>query len=304
MGSTLSVGHRERLSYEFDNLMSNPHASLGLLLSVTAIFTLFGGVIYYLLHTSGELGFFESLFRAWTFVADPGTHAGEEGFGSRLASLLITAGGFVSFALLIGLISESVQTKVEDLRKGKNRVLEKGHTLVLGWNSKIFSFLDNLAIANESEDNGTVVILADDISKEEMEDAIRENCNLRGTKVVCRSGNMVCVGDLKKVSAEKAKCVVILTDESNKSTSDARALRTVLALMRGIQSLSGHIVVEVVAKECSDLLELVGDGRVVPLVAHEMTGRLLIQCARQPGLAEVCLFSFSPFFSPFSLFFP
>jgi hypothetical protein len=54
----------------------------------------------------------------------------------------------------------TLMLKVEDLKKGKNRVLEKRHTLVLGWNSKIYSFLDNLAIANESENGGTCVILA------------------------------------------------------------------------------------------------------------------------------------------------
>jgi hypothetical protein len=72
---------RERLSYEFDNLMSKPGASLGLLLSVTAVFTVFGGVLYYLIHSSGELDIFESLFRSWTFVADPGMELRDKIFG-------------------------------------------------------------------------------------------------------------------------------------------------------------------------------------------------------------------------------
>src|SRR4051794_106679 len=65
---------KEKLYYEFDNLMSQPGASLGLLLTVTGMFTLVGGWLYYCLHSSGDIDFFESLFRAWTFVADPGSY--------------------------------------------------------------------------------------------------------------------------------------------------------------------------------------------------------------------------------------
>uniref|UniRef100_A0A6B2KZP9 RCK N-terminal domain-containing protein n=1 Tax=Arcella intermedia TaxID=1963864 RepID=A0A6B2KZP9_9EUKA len=276
---------RERLSYQIDLLMSRQGASLFFLVFVTATFTLFGGFIYHF-SQDDEITVTESLWRAWTFVADPGTHAGEDTAGSRLASLFITLGGFVSFALLIGLVGELVGQRVEDLKKGRSKVLEHNHTLVLGWNEKVISFLNNLAIANESLPSASVVILAD-VDKELMENTIRESCNLRGTRVICRTGSIMSTSDLIRVSASDARCIVVLADENNKAVSDARALRTVLALVRGLKTLSGHIVVELIDKENSNLLEMAGEGNVVPVVAHEMIGRLLIQCARQPGLAEV-----------------
>lgn len=35
------------------------------------------------------------------------------------------------------------------------------------------------------------------------------------------------------------------------------------------------------------LVNMVGDGHIETIVAHEVLGRLMIQCARHPGLARV-----------------
>lgn len=36
------------------------------------------------------------------------------------------------------------------------------------------------------------------------------------------------------------------------------------------------------------LVKLVGGELIETVVAHDVIGRLMIQCARQPGLAQVC----------------
>lgn len=43
------------------------------------------------------------------------------------------------------------------------------------------------------------------------------------------------------------------------------------------------------------LVKLVGGTLVETVVAHDVIGRLMIQCARQPGLAQVCSVSFFMF---------
>mgnify|MGYP003347749520 CR=1 FL=1 len=45
--------------------------------------------------------------------------------------------------------------------RGKSAILEDGHTLILGWSSRIFPILQQLAIANENVPNPVVVIFAD-----------------------------------------------------------------------------------------------------------------------------------------------
>ena len=86
-----------------------------------------------------------------TFTLDPGTFSGDEGFGWRFASLLTTLFGVLVVASLIGVISAVFDDLITQLRKGSPPVIENGHTVILGWNSKVFTIVSELVIANESE---------------------------------------------------------------------------------------------------------------------------------------------------------
>jgi hypothetical protein len=127
--------------------------------------------------------------QAWTYVSDPGTHADTEGTLVRLVAFLITIGGMLVFALMIGIISESIGESVDELKKGKSRVLETGHTLILGWNDKALAIIQEISLANQSEGGGSIVALTE-FDKEEMEHILqnaidsRENpLTLYGTEV-------------------------------------------------------------------------------------------------------------------------
>ena len=50
----------------------------------------------------------------------------------RSVSLLLSVCGMLVTALLLGLVSDAIGSKVDDLRKGKAPVLECDHTLVIG----------------------------------------------------------------------------------------------------------------------------------------------------------------------------
>lgn len=69
--------------------------------------------------------------------------------------------------------------------------------------------------------------------------------------------------------------------------SDARALRVVLSLTGVKEGLRGHIVVEMSDLDNEPLVKLVGGELIETVVAHDVIGRLMIQCALQPGLAQV-----------------
>lgn len=53
------------------------------------------------------------------------------------------------------------------------------------------------------------------------------------------------------------------------------------------EGLDGHVVVEISDLDNEPLVKLVGGELVETVVAHDVIGRLMIQCARQPGLAQV-----------------
>ena len=274
----------ERISYQIDNLMTwQPIAKVIALFLISSLHIMVGAVLYYLF-VDADLA--QVMWISWTYTADPGTHADEGSLSGRLVSAFITLGGMLFFALFIGVITDAIGEKVDELKKGRSRVLEEGHTLILGWSDKLMPLVQQLALANDSEGGGVIVVLAER-EKAAMEAAFQEDLSALGkSTVVCRTGSPFQTTDLTKVAAGAARSVVVLAEEDS-IDSDAMAIRTVLALCQGLPGLAGHVVVELRDPDNVALVRMVGGDRVEPVVAHDMVGRLMIQCSRQPGLAQV-----------------
>jgi Trk K+ transport system NAD-binding subunit len=279
------VPFSKRLAYRLDVLFSNHSFIKPLaLFMATVLLIAVGGMA--LFGVSGE-NLADALWRAWTYIADSGNHADSTGIGPRLVSVFISFGGMLIFALMLGLVSDAISEKVDSLRKGKSEVIEHDHTLILGWSDKLGSLLKQLSIANQSVGGGVVVVLSER-DKEEMEmDIAKLEFDFKGTSVICRSGSPLILADLKKVSVSKARSIIVLAEVENADQSDARALRVVLSLTGVKEGLRGHVVVEISDLDNEPLVKLVGGGIVETVVAHDVIGRLMIQCARQPGLAQI-----------------
>ncbi|PIN16988.1 hypothetical protein CDL12_10356 [Handroanthus impetiginosus] len=276
---------KKRIAYMVDVCFSGyPYAKLLALLFATLFLIGFGGLALYAVSDSS---FTEALWLSWTFVADSGNHADRVGIGPRLVSVSISSGGMLIFAMMLGLVSDAISEKVDSLRKGKSEVIESNHILILGWSDKLGSLLKQLAIANKSIGGGVIVVLAER-DKEEMEmDIAKLEFDLMGTSVICRSGSPLILADLKKVSVSKARAIIVLASDENADQSDARALRVVLSLTGVKEGLRGHVVVEMSDLDNEPLVKLVGGELIETVVAHDVIGRLMIQCALQPGLAQI-----------------
>ncbi|CAH8334448.1 unnamed protein product [Eruca vesicaria subsp. sativa] len=276
---------KKRIAYSLDVCFSvYPYAKLLALLFATFVLILYGGLALYAV---SDCGVDEALWLSWTFVADSGNHADRIGVGPRIVSVAISAGGMLIFATMLGLISDAISNMVDSLRKGKSEVLESNHILILGWSDKLGSLLKQLAIANKSIGGGVVVVLAER-DKEEMEtDIAKFEFDMMGTSVICRSGSALILADLNKVSVSNARAIIALGSDENADQSDARALRVVLSLTGVKEGLKGHVVVEMCDLDNEPLVKLVGGEGIETVVAHDVIGRLMIQCALQPGLAQI-----------------
>ncbi|MFA9273138.1 MAG: hypothetical protein ACEQSX_20850 [Baekduiaceae bacterium] len=225
---------RDRLRYRFDTSMARgPSALLGYLgLATVALVVLFGIIV--LLVSLGPTGHpVHALYNALLHVIDPGTVAGDD-TGSPsfvVLQLILTFGGIVIFSAFIGVLATSVDERLHELRKGRSLVLERDHTLVLGWSDTVFTVISELAIANENERDPSIVILAER-DKVEMEDAIRDKVpDLRGTRVVCRTGSSIDLRDLAIANPQDARAIIVLSPDEDEP--DASVIKTILALTRG-----------------------------------------------------------------------
>src|SRR3954454_8540236 len=181
---------REKVRYRFDATMARgPSALVGWLGLLTLLMVAAVTIAILVSKThSGHTSVFGQGLSSLEHALDPGTVAGDSGsWGYLFVMLLLTLGGLFIVSALIGVIATGLEEKLVDLRKGRSRVLEDEHTLVLGWSETVFTIISELVIANESRRRPAIVILADE-DKVEMEDLIRGKVpDTKNTRVVCRT---------------------------------------------------------------------------------------------------------------------
>jgi len=288
---------RERLNYYFDNFMSKGTLALigGLallslvIIIITAVILSAGGMKLAPEGSTNGLSFFEAAWESLMRTLDAGTMGGDVGWGYRIIMFLLpTLGGVFIISTLIGVLTAGVEGKLEELRKGRSRVLESGHTLILGWSPQVFTILSELMIANENQRNARIVILADK-DKVEMEDEVRDRVQTVGsTRVICRSGNPIDLTDLEIANPHAAKSIVILPPEDG--DPDSYVIKTVLALTNhpNRRAEPYHIVTQIRDPKNMGVIKMVGvKDKVLAVLTGDLIARVVAQTSRQSGLSVV-----------------
>jgi voltage-gated potassium channel Kch len=284
---------KQKFKYSFDNAMSKGLVSLiGLLAIVTAAFVFVMSALVVLANANPDVeqSFAENLWSSLMHALDPGTVVGDEGASYRFLMLVTTIGGLIFLAGLIGIISGAFDAKVETLRKGRSKVQESEHTLILGWNSRVFALVTELSIANQSRKKASIVVLANR-DKVEMEDAIRENSpETFKTKVIVRTGDPMQLSDLEIVNHQGARSVIILADEES-SDPDLATIKTALALVNNPNRTAKqyHIVAEIQDPSNLEAARLVSQNEVKWILSGDVMSRLMVQTARTSGLSQIFL---------------
>jgi len=286
-----------RFRYSFDNLMARGNVAVIALLGLVSLaWIILIGVVTFVagwrpLDDNGdkvEYNLIETTWRQLTFTLDPGTFSGDVGWSWRLPSLLTTLFGVLVVASLIGVVSAAFDDRIAQLRKGRSAVLEHGHTVILGWNSKVFTIISELTIANESERKPVIVVLADR-DRVDMEEAIKEKVpDLKNTKVVCRSGNPLDQDELLRANPYQAKSLIVLGDEEAPDV-DATTIKTALALTNHPERPEGEITVvgEIAKPENLAIAKLVGKEEAQWILPLETISKVTVQTCRQSGLSRV-----------------
>jgi len=286
----------DKVRYQVDRFLSwSPMARFVGLFGLSFILVSVCAGLAVLVMPPGEDGsrmeFLEAMWWAMTRVADAGTMGDDTGTTVRFVATLATLSGVGVVALLIGLVSSTIGDKIEDLRKGKSPVIDEGHTLILGYGEKVFAILRELREANSNQKHASIVILST-TEKEEVETAVRERMgDMRTTRVVVRQGSPYSVHDLRKVGAGRAKSIIILSETSEgdeEGAEDMGAIKTLLALRRIPGALTkNHAVVELIDADRRPVVEQIGAGGVEVVAMGETLSRMMVQTARQNGLAAV-----------------
>jgi voltage-gated potassium channel Kch len=293
-GSMRQITLGDRLRYRFDNTISRGTVALiGWLFVLLAALVFASSLVVYATGVAPEaggrrLGFLETLWLSLMRTIDPGGVGGDQGSWPFLLSMLaVTAGGILVFSTLIGVIFAGIDSKLDELRKGRSFVVEKGHTVVYGWSSEIFSVISELVVANESRPSACIAVLADK-DKVEMEDEIRDRVGkTKNTRVVCRTGDPIDIDDLERVNPHEARSIIVLPPE--REDADSQVIKTILALTNNPNRRKEpyHIVSRMREPENLGVAQMVGGAEVELVPVDDLIARITAQTCRQSGLSVV-----------------
>lgn len=277
----------DKVRYQFDNLMSKGTIALvEVLFIITAIVVVIAGVLGAL--TNGDLATGQSIWQSLMHAIDAGTLAGDNTTNAwyvLLMSLVTICGIFIT-SILIGIISTGFEAKLNDLRKGTSKVIETGHTVVIGFNDSIYTILTELIEAGSNHKKNCIVVLGDE-EKEIMEERIKGNIkDFKTTRVICKSGRVTEPYLLERAALENSKSIIINEED------DFSVIKVILASLNYLKSKNAfdndlHITSIIHDKANLGAAKIAGEGKAEILFFEDAISRIIAHTCRQPGLSMV-----------------
>ena len=281
-----------RLRYEFDKTMAKgPIALIGWLALISLIIIAVAGAFLAVTHVAPEgsqpLSFVEATWESLMRTLDSGTMGGDAGWGFRIVMLLVTLAGIFIVSALIGVLSAGIESKLDELRKGRSLVLEKDHTIIFNWSPSIFDIISELTIANASRKKPRIVIMANK-DKVEMEDEIAAKLPSTGnTRIICRSGDTNDLQDIRITNPQTSRSVIILSPTDD--NPDSQVIKTIVALVNDPQrrAESYQIAAEIRDARNREVAQIVGGKETQLILADDLISRIVVHSSRQSGLSSV-----------------
>ncbi|MGW0748042.1 CASTOR/POLLUX-related putative ion channel [Streptomyces sp. NPDC002587] len=203
-----------------------------------------------------------------------------------LASVSLALVALLFVSTLVSLITTGINQRIMSLRLGHSTVLEARHTVLLGWSDQVFPVIGELVAAHANQRRSAIAVLAPK-DKVEMEDDISARVTDRGrTRIICRNGSTTDPTELRRVSPQTAKAVLVLPPAGE--GGDAHVVKTLLALDAAVPGTGDTVVVAAVRDGRNHLTARLAAGPAGHvLCVDDIVARLLVQTARQPGLSLV-----------------
>ncbi len=293
---------QERIAYKAERFLSKGGSSIfkSLLVLFLASFVILVGLRLLIIHLFPTLNYTGNVFKdIWiTFLemTAPGNMNQDNRAPVFLKILTILSGltGVILLSMLIGFITSTLNTLLYDFRKGRGRVIENGHTVILGWNERVVDVIRELILANESEKKASVVILSS-VDKETMDNLITKRLpETLTTEIITTQGDYANINELKRINIASAKSVIILSNCSESATqdkkisSDIQSVKSILAItacQEGLNKLP--IVAEIFNQEKRDIIGFFNDPNIIAIDSWNIMGKLLIQTSLTSGLDSV-----------------
>lgn len=249
--------------------------------AATALLTIVGALVFWALDIRwGERsGPAEALWRSFVIAIGKGV-IGDATWTQRIATLVFIFASLFLAGSLVGLLVAAINRRLDAIRRGRSRVIEKGHTVVLGASSRLMPVLDELL---DNPTNNAAVVVLSEHGKAELEDDLLARHPKPARRVVIRNGTPSRRADLALVGIDNARSVIVL---NNGSAVDAVTVRRALAAS-SFSADAVHIVAEMSNQRIARSVRESTAGDVATVCIDATVADMLTQAVRAPGLAEL-----------------
>jgi ion channel POLLUX/CASTOR len=202
----------------------------------------------------------------------------------RMVAIVTMIVGIGMFSLITAKLAELLL--VLRTRGTRRSVVERDHTLILGWSPKVFTIIEQLVIANASRLDPSVVVLAPR-DHNDMYDEIRAqvpDLAHANTRLVCRTGSPNDPHDLVMGRPEAARSILVIDE----TLEDASVVRTLLALLHddAIDVTDVSIVAEIDHPGTAEAVSTAMHGHAHIVNPTSFIARTTAQACRSAGVAR------------------
>ncbi len=290
----------QKFVYQIDFLIAHKIQSLILFLLLLAVIISFITSIILLLADT-DRSFFSDFWRF--FLKTIGDDiSGEPGLLYNILYFIIVIVSLLFSSVLIGIITQYIQQRVEEMRKGHSKIIEENHIIILGWAPKVHTIIKELQekvkektyIEKTKQPKEKIVIL-DDKSKSVMEeDLVRHGkSNSKYIKTICRTGDASEQKILEILNIDDAKAIIVISTDP--AYPDVKPIKTLLALKgyeqkqrkegKEIDILSKTFV-EIQKKINVKTAKIISPKSKI-IEINKITAKIIAQTARQHGLPPI-----------------
>jgi len=276
---------RQKIKYQIDQFFTKGTLSLVLMLFfITFLSIVVVGILAF--WVSGSTGsVFSVIWASFMKSLDAGNLNGEEGTFSYILLMTIqTIIGIFVTSILISILSNGFQTRLENLRKGTSQIMEKNHTLILGWNDNVPVIVSELVTANLSAKHPVIAILSEEDMCETLTLLKTMVKNFHNSKIIIRTGSIFDKANLNMCAIQDAKSV-ILSD-----IDDVKIIKALVAIKQtGFFQETNLGFATAIFQNQQNLkvaMDLCGSKLEAIHLAKDMD-RIMAQTCLQPGLSFV-----------------
>ena len=141
----------KKIIYYIDNVFAKGSLTLAIILLIFTIFTIITtACLVWLTNFSNDPTLIGNIWKNTLTILARNTSF-DNLWHQNIYSLMLLILGLVITSTLIGILSAGINIKFSELSKGKTKVIEKNHTIILGWSPYIFKIISEICEANQNQ---------------------------------------------------------------------------------------------------------------------------------------------------------